>query len=62
MTISNFGVLHALGVRVRRVADLDEGAIYIARFRMLLLDDNLNDTQAEKAVDQVLPSLWAQAG
>lgn len=49
------GLLKALGVRVRRVADLDEGAIYVKESRLLLLDFNMTDEHIDRAMDDVLP-------
>jgi hypothetical protein len=51
------GLLSALGVRVRRVADLREGAIYIADRKLLLLDIELTDHQIAEAIDSVLPAV-----
>lgn len=53
------GLLSALGVRVRRVADLDEGAVYVPEMKLLFLDFEMTDEDITDALDQVLPSLWA---
>lgn len=52
------GLLKALGVRIRRVADLDEGAIYLSRSKILLLDLEMDDRQIVEAIDEVFLSLW----
>lgn len=46
------GLLKALGVRVRRVADLEEGALYLDRSRLLLLDFQMPDEDVKIALDQ----------
>lgn len=51
------GLLKAWGVRVRRVADVDEGAIYLPNHKLLLLDIELTDAQISDAIDSVVPSL-----
>lgn len=51
------GLLRALGVRVRRLADLEEGAIYIADRSLLLLDIDLSDCQIRRAIEKVLPAV-----
>lgn len=51
-------LLEALGVRIRRVAALDEKALYLQKRELLLIDDNLTDQQISAAVDEVLPRLW----
>lgn len=48
------GLLSSLGVRVRRIADLREGALYVADRKLLLLDVELSDLQAAEAIDAVL--------
>lgn len=48
------GLLKTLGVRVRRIADLDEGALYVEDRRLLLLDFDLTDEQVIEAIDAVL--------
>lgn len=51
------GLLSTLGVRVRRVADLREGALYVADRKLLLLDIELSDSQIAQAMDAVLPGV-----
>lgn len=51
------GLLRALGVRIRRLADLEEGAVYIADRSLLLLDIELSDCQIRRAIESVLPSV-----
>lgn len=53
------GVLKALGVRVRRIADLDEGALYLSNSRILLLDLELSESEITQAMDDVLFSAFA---
>ena len=55
------GLLETLGVRIRRVAELDEGALYIQQCRLLLLDIELTDKQVTEAQERVLPHLTAPA-
>lgn len=52
------GILKVLGVRIRRVADLDEGAIYLPDNKLLLLDIELSQECVTVAIDGILPSLW----
>jgi hypothetical protein len=52
------GLLKMLGVRIRRVADLDEGALYFSERRLLLLDFELSDEDATDAIDRVLPAMF----
>lgn len=54
------GILSALGVRIRRVADLSEGALYYADEKLLLLDIELGDRETRAALDAVLPTLWGR--
>lgn len=55
---SALGLLSALGVRVRRIADLREGALYYADEKLLLLDIELDEHMTRAAIDAVLPTLW----
>lgn len=48
------GLLKTLGVRIRQVADLSEGAIYIEDRKLLLLDVELTAQQVSEATDAVL--------
>lgn len=48
------GLLRTLGVRIRRIADLEEGAIYLADRNLLLLDIELSDRQMQKACETLL--------
>ncbi len=52
------GLLKALGVRVRRVADLDEGALYLPTQMILLLDIEMSDEEITQTIDDLLPALW----
>jgi hypothetical protein len=52
------GLLKTLGVRIRRVADLDERALYLKDRKLLLLDYELSDQEVSDAIDRVLPFLW----
>lgn len=54
------GLLKSLGVRIRRIADLEEQALYIEESKLLLLDIELDDAQITDVIDQVLPSLWVE--
>lgn len=49
------GLLRAMGVRIRRVADLEEGALYLPVEKLLLLDIELTDGEVNDAIDAVLP-------
>lgn len=49
------GRLKTLGVRVRRVADLEEGAIYLPSQKVLLLDIEMTDKDIDDAIEQILP-------
>jgi len=51
--------LQALGIRVRRVVDLDEKAVYLPRYEILLLDAELTDFQVSGAIEHLLPRLFA---
>ena len=51
------GFLKTLGVRIRRVADMDEGAIYLPNHKILLLDIELTAEQVTDAIDAVIPTL-----
>ena len=55
------GLLKSLGVRIRRVADMNEGAIYLPNHKLLLLDIELSDELVSDAIESVLPSLWHSA-
>ena len=59
MPTGSRALLLALGVRIRKVTELDEGAIYIEDRRLMLLDRTLTEEQVARAIDRVLPSLWA---
>ena len=50
-------VLEAFGVRIRRVADLDEQALYLPRFDSCCSIVTLTDRQVSAAIDDVLPRL-----
>jgi len=54
--ISTFAVLGALGVRVKRVKDLDEGAVYVSDRRLLFLDDLMPDYEVSAVADRVFQS------
>lgn len=58
VTVS-YGVLIAAGIRVRRVADLEEGALYLKKSKLLLLDNDLPDASVDAAVDEILPMAWS---
>lgn len=49
------GLLRAMGVRIRRVADLEEGALYLPNEKLLLLDIELTEEEVTYAIDSVLP-------
>lgn len=51
------GLLKTLGIRVRRVADVHEGAIYLPNHKLLLLDIEMSDEQISEAIDAVIPCL-----
>lgn len=55
--VGMFTLLAALGIRVRHVPNLTEGALYIEDRRLLLLDDKLSDRQMADLVTQVVPVL-----
>jgi len=57
----DFAVLKALGVRVRRVKDLQEGSLFVEDRRILFLDHELTDEQINDAIEWTLPLLWAPA-
>lgn len=48
------GVLRALGVRVRRVDDLDERALFLPKSKLLLLDYMLSEAEATDAADRAV--------
>ena len=48
------GLLEALGIRIRNVPDLTEGALYVVDKRLLLLDAELSDAQADDLACQVV--------
>lgn len=52
------GLLSALGVRIRRVADLDEGVLYFSKTKLLLIDFELSDEEVADAIDEILPAVW----
>lgn len=54
------GLLSALGVRIRRVADLDEGALYFSKTKLLLLDFEMGDEDVAEVIDDLLPAVWEQ--
>lgn len=51
------GLLTVLGVRIHWVADLEERALYIEDRRLLLLDTELSDSQADDVAIQLVESL-----
>jgi len=51
------GLLSALGIRVRRVQELSEGAVYLEDRRLLLVDGGLSDEQINDVANQVIPAL-----
>ena len=52
-----FAALMLLGVRVREVRDLAEGAVYAAAVKVLFVDDSLNHGQRETVCQQILGRL-----
>lgn len=62
MSMPTFELLRSLDVRLVKVADLVEGAIWLPRQRMLLVDANISHDRAEEAVDAILPELWLRTG
>lgn len=48
------GLLKSLGVRTRRVADLDEGTLYVADCKLLLLDFEIVTFDLGDTVRQIL--------
>lgn len=51
-------LLEALGVRVFDIPNLKEGAVYLKRRGIFLLDSELSASQREDAANEVLPILW----
>lgn len=47
-------LLEALGIRVREVADLDEGAVWVCSHQLLLVDSDLSESARETVVCQML--------
>lgn len=54
-----FGVLQALGIRVRKVPDLEEGALYFSDNKLLLIDVCMDDEEISDALDQLLSQVWS---
>lgn len=54
-----FGILMMLGVRVREVHRLDEGAVWLPRRRLLLIDAGLSEAQRAEAAAAFLPDALA---
>lgn len=51
-------LFQAFSVRVRRVADLEEGSIFYYPDRLLLLDAELSDDDVNEVEDQVLAAVF----
>lgn len=52
--MEEFALLMLLGVRVREVRDLDEGAIYVATHKLLIIDVSLTSRQRREAAEMYL--------
>jgi hypothetical protein len=52
--VGPFAVLEALGVRVREVDDLAEGAVYVESHRLLVVDRDLSLADLEDYVCELL--------
>lgn len=50
-------VLKSFGVRIRRVPDIEEGAIYIAEDRLLILDCELDAASVRAAIEETITYL-----
>lgn len=58
MSIGDRDLLNHLGVRIRYVADMNEGAVYLPDQRMLLLDLDMDERRVNVAMDEILPILF----
>ena len=52
------GLLKALGVRTRRVADLSEGKLYVPDRQLLLFDFELSEVDVIAAMDRLIPAMF----
>lgn len=52
-------LLDALGVRMRKVEDLEEGKLYVPDRKLLLLDVDMTLSQISAAIDRILPEAFA---
>lgn len=55
---SSEALLEAMGVRVRHVVDLSEGALFLKKSKLLLLDIDISHDEINQVIEEVLPAAF----
>lgn len=56
--IGTCALLAALGVRIRHVQNLEEEALFVSEFNLVLLDSNLTPAEIAAYLDEALAQVW----